>query len=155
MVAGKGSSTSLSSSAPSTSSSDPSNASSSSNADSSSSSDAGDSDAGMVCSVSPPRLKDGRHPKTRKSKKSIFKQCSSDSSPRTGNVSKADSLAERLGTLMLLGHGKAAVTGRVKRFALEKGRPSLLGRAKRRPPALSWDQVEPSLDVPSFRANPL
>jgi len=80
----------------------------------------------------------------------MFKQSSSagNVSPRTAAAasSQADSLVERLGTLMLLGKGKAAVTGRVKRFALEKGRPSLLMRAKCRPPALSWDQVEQNLD---------
>jgi len=47
---------------------------------------------------------------------------------------------------MLLGKRKAAVTGRVKRFALEESRPSLRRRAKARPPALSWDQVEHTLD---------
>ncbi|KAJ1464675.1 hypothetical protein T484DRAFT_2027934, partial [Baffinella frigidus] len=143
------SSSNASSSHASSSNASYSNASNSSNADSGSSSDAGDSDQGMVRSWSPPRLKAGRHPKTRQ-KKSMFKQCSSsNSSPRPGTVSprtaaaassQADSLVERLGTLMLLGKGKAAVTGRVKRFAMEKGRPSLLRRAKGRPPALSWTQ---------------
>ncbi|KAJ1465119.1 hypothetical protein T484DRAFT_1866340 [Baffinella frigidus] len=78
----------------------------------------------------------------------MFKQCSGNESPRPAAAAscQADGLAERLGALMLLGKGKEAVTGKVKRFALEKGRPSLLRRAKRRPPALSWDQVEQTLD---------
>ncbi|KAJ1482184.1 hypothetical protein T484DRAFT_1898190 [Baffinella frigidus] len=143
MVARKGGSPSSSSSAPSSSSNADSG---SSNADSGPSSDSGDSNAGMVCSP----LKAGRHPKTRQNK-SMFK-LSSEFSPRTENVSSQadDSLAERLGALMLLGKGKATETGRVKRFSRGKGRTSLLRRAKRPPPALSWDQVEPLPAAPSL-----
>ncbi|KAJ1485302.1 hypothetical protein T484DRAFT_1746164 [Baffinella frigidus] len=74
---------------------------------------------------------------------------------------KTDMLAERLGTLMirrahiarsesckgLLENGKAEVTGMEKRFALEKRRPSPRLRRSKRPPALSWDQVEHCLDL--------
>ncbi|KAJ1469420.1 hypothetical protein T484DRAFT_1982349, partial [Baffinella frigidus] len=126
-------------------------------------------DARMVCSWLPPGLKAGRHPKT-KQHKSMFKQLSSPSLPRTGLVlaafvpaeqsaassltaSQADRLAERLGTLTVRRVSHCARTesckdtGRVKRFAPEKLRPSLrLRRAKRSPPALSWEHVEHCLD---------
>ncbi|KAJ1466440.1 hypothetical protein T484DRAFT_1988183 [Baffinella frigidus] len=141
----------------------------SSSSNASASADAGDGGAGIVCSWSQPGLKPGRHPKT-KPQKSMFKQFSPPSSTRTGIVSsasvpaeqsavssltasQADRLAERLGTLTLIRGSHCARTesckdtGRVKRFAREKLRPSLrLRRAKRLPPSLSWEHVEHCLD---------
>jgi len=131
-------------------------------------------DAGMVRSWSPL----GKAVKMRQHK-SMFKQfphrvasVSSHKAPAGQAAASsctfsqdADSLAERLGTLMvsrvslsssgsckeLLGNrfslpapGKGAGA---KRFALEKRRPSLrLRREKSPPPSLSFDQVEHSLD---------
>ncbi|KAJ1492085.1 hypothetical protein T484DRAFT_3040342 [Baffinella frigidus] len=107
-----------------------------------------------------------RHPKT-KQQRSMFKRCSSPvravPAPAASSLteSQVDRLTQRLDTLMiwrvlrsartesskdLLGNGKAAVTGMEKRFALEKHRPSLRQRRAKRPPALSWDQVEHCLD---------
>ncbi|KAJ1484249.1 hypothetical protein T484DRAFT_1948238 [Baffinella frigidus] len=103
------------------------------------------------------------HPKT-KQQRSMFKPFSAPvraaSAPAASSftASQTDRLAQRLDAMMIrsvshsdriesckdpLGNGKAAV----KRFALEKRRPSLRQRrATRPPPALSWDQVEHCLD---------